>query len=146
MQLHCVLLKKKISVSWIKSNWFDFIHYTEIIFLRKNVIFLYIFKIFFYILKIFFTMLHLKIFLKYWIILYIFRNIVVFNKPLRTPFYRTPLDDCFWLNKSDLHSFVDDNTIAITCSNLNDLLRVFNIQIDLLCICLLRAFAHWRTN
>ena len=42
----------------MKSNQFDFIHYTEIIFLSKNVIILYI-------LKIFFTMLHLRIFLKY---------------------------------------------------------------------------------
>ena len=42
----------------MKSNWFDFIHYTEIIFLSKNVIFLHI-------LKIFFIMLHLKIFLEY---------------------------------------------------------------------------------
>ena len=46
-------------------NWFDFIRYTEIIFLSKNVIFLFILKIFFYILKVFFTMSHLKIFLKY---------------------------------------------------------------------------------
>ena len=66
--LHCVLLMKIISVKWIKSNWFDFIHYTQIIFLSKNLIFLTI-----YILKIFFTMLHLKIFLEYWIILCIFR-------------------------------------------------------------------------
>ena len=28
-----------------------------------------------------------------------------------------------WLTKSDLHDFVDDNTIAVTCKNLNDLLR-----------------------
>ena len=28
-----------------------------------------------------------------------------------------------WLSKSDLHNFVDDNTIAVTCKNLNDLLR-----------------------
>ena len=40
------------------SNCFDFIHYTEIIFLSKNVIFSYI-------LKIFFTMLHLRIGLEY---------------------------------------------------------------------------------
>ena len=46
-------------------NWFDFIRYTEIIFLSKNVTFLFILKIFFYILKVFFTMSHLKIFLKY---------------------------------------------------------------------------------
>ena len=54
-----------------KINSFDFIHYTEIIFLSKNVTFLYILKIFFCILKIFFTMLQMKIFLKYWVILYI---------------------------------------------------------------------------
>ena len=35
----------------MKLNWFDFILYTEIIFLSKNMIFLYI-------LKIFFTVLH----------------------------------------------------------------------------------------
>ena len=39
-------------------NKIDFIHYTVIIFLSKNIIFLYI-------LKIFFTMLHLKIYLEY---------------------------------------------------------------------------------
>ena len=50
--------KKKKNFCLMKSNQFDFIHYTEIIFLSKNVIILYI-------LKIFFTMLHLKIFLKY---------------------------------------------------------------------------------
>ena len=27
-----------------------------------------------------------------------------------------------WLIKSDLHNFADDNTIAVTCNNLNDLL------------------------
>ena len=37
--LHCVLLKKLISVYWIKWNRFDFFHYTEIIFLSKNFIF-----------------------------------------------------------------------------------------------------------
>ena len=47
------------------SNWVDFIHYTEIIILSKNMIFLYISKIFF-------TMLHLKMSLEYWIILHIF--------------------------------------------------------------------------
>ena len=61
----------------IKSYWFDFIHYTEIIFLSKNVIFLYI-------LKIFFTMLHLKILLEYWIILYIFRISLRVTGPLHT--------------------------------------------------------------
>ena len=39
-------------------NWFDLIHYTEIIFLSKTVIFTYI-------LKIIFTMLYLKMFLEY---------------------------------------------------------------------------------
>ena len=63
----------------IKSNWFDFIYYTEIIFLSKNVTFLYI-------LKIFFTMLHLKIFLEYWIILHIFRILLCVTSPLETPF------------------------------------------------------------
>ena len=38
-RLYYVLLKKIISVQWIKSNWSDFIHYTEIIFLNENVIF-----------------------------------------------------------------------------------------------------------
>ena len=34
------------------------------------------------------------------------------------------INDLFlWLTKSDLHDFVDDNTIAVTCKNLNDLLR-----------------------
>ena len=65
----------------IKSNSFDFIHYTEIIFLSKSVIFRYISKIFFHILKIFFTMLHQKIFLKYWIILYIFRISLYVTSP-----------------------------------------------------------------
>ena len=37
---------------------------------------------FFYISKIFFTMLHLKIFLKYWIILYIFRISLFVTSPL----------------------------------------------------------------
>ena len=63
----------------IKSNWFDFIHYTEIIFLSKNLIF-------WYILKIFFTILHLKIILEYWIILYIFRISLCVTSPLETPF------------------------------------------------------------
>ena len=30
----------------------------------------------------------------------------------------------FWLTKSDLRNFVNDNTIAVTCKNLNDLLRI----------------------
>ena len=107
--------------------------------------FSYILKIFFYFKNIFYHVTLENIFKILNNSVY-FQNIVVFNKPLRTPFYRTPLDDCFWLNKSDLHSFADDNTIAVTCSNLNDLLRILNIQIDLLCICLLRAFARWRTN
>ena len=29
-----------------------------------------------------------------------------------------------WLTKSDLHQFADDSIIAVTCQNLNDLLRV----------------------
>ena len=60
VRLHFVLIKKIISVYWIKSYWLDFIHYTETIVLSKNLIFLYT-------LKIFFTMLRLKI-LEYWII------------------------------------------------------------------------------
>ena len=28
-----------------------------------------------------------------------------------------------WLTKSDLHNFTDDNTVAVTCKDLNDLLR-----------------------
>ena len=74
-RLHYDLLKKSISVWWIKSNLSDFIHYTEIVFLNKNVIFLYI-------PKIFFTMLLSKIFLEYWLIC-IFQNIVVGNEPLK---------------------------------------------------------------
>ena len=70
----CVLLKKKKKFCLMKSNQFDFIHYTEIIFLSKNVIILYI-------LKIFFTMLHLRIFLKYWRILYIFRISLCVTSP-----------------------------------------------------------------
>ena len=61
-----VFYSKNNNFSLMKSNQFDFIHYTEIIFLSKNVIILYI-------LKIFFTMLHLKMFLKFRRILYIFR-------------------------------------------------------------------------
>ena len=35
------------------------------------------------------------------------------------------INDLFlWLTKSDLHKFADDNIIAVTCQNLNDLLRV----------------------
>ena len=56
----------------IKLAWF--IHYSEINFLSINIIFLYI-------LKIFFTMVHLRIFLEYWIN---FQNIVVCNEPLRS--------------------------------------------------------------
>ena len=78
VRLYCVLLIKIISVQWVKSNQFDFIHYTEIIFLSTNVIFLYN-------LKIFCTMLHLKIFLKYWIILYIFWISLCVTSPLPLP-------------------------------------------------------------
>ena len=49
-------------------------HYTEIIILGKNVIFLYI-------LKQFFTMLHLKLFVEYCIILYIFRISLCVTSP-----------------------------------------------------------------
>ena len=70
------LNQKIISAQWIKSNWFNFIHYTETIFLSKTVIF-------WYISKKFFTMLHLKIFLKYWIILYIFRILLCVTSPLQ---------------------------------------------------------------
>ena len=76
--LHCVLLKKIISVQWINSNWFDFIHYADFFFfffLSKNAIFSYI-------LEIFFAMLHLKIFLEYWIIVYIFRISLCVTSPL----------------------------------------------------------------
>ena len=55
---------------WIKLNWFDFNHYTENIFLSKIKIFLY-FK------NIFYNVLYLKIFLDYWIILYIFEILCV---------------------------------------------------------------------
>ena len=68
-------IKEHILHKWgftVFSNWFDFIYYIEIIFLSKNVTFLYI-------LKIFFTMLHLKIFLEYWVTVY-FQNIVVCNE------------------------------------------------------------------
>ena len=70
-------IKEHILHKWgftVFSNWFDFIYYTEIIFLSKNVTFLYI-------LKIFFTMLHLKIFLEYWIILHIFRISLCVTSP-----------------------------------------------------------------
>ena len=76
MMLHSVLLKKIISVQWTKSSWFDFIHYTDIIFLGKNVILLHIFKIIF-------TMLHLKTFIEYWIILHIFRILLRVTNPSR---------------------------------------------------------------
>ena len=34
------------------------------------------------------------------------------------------INDLFlWLTKSDLHNFADDNTIAVTCKNLDDLLH-----------------------
>ena len=34
------------------------------------------------------------------------------------------INDLFlWLKKSDLHNFADDNTIAVTCKNLNDFLH-----------------------
>ena len=34
------------------------------------------------------------------------------------------INDLFlWLTKSDLHNFADDDTIAVTCKNLNDLLH-----------------------
>ena len=55
----------------IKLVWFYSL-YRNLFFLIKNVIFLYI-------LKIFFTMLHLKIFLEYWVTVY-FQNIVVCNE------------------------------------------------------------------
>ena len=36
------------------------------------------------------------------------------------------INDLFlWLTKSDLHNFADDNTIAVTCKNLDDLLHTF---------------------
>ena len=57
-----------------KTNWFDFIHYTEIICFSKNVIFLYF-------LKIFLTMLHVKIFSEYCIILHIFRKSLCVTSP-----------------------------------------------------------------
>ena len=38
--------------------------------------------------------------------------------------FNTFINDLFlWLTKSDLHNFVDDNTITATCKNLNDLLH-----------------------
>ena len=63
--------KKIISVLWIKSNWFDFIHYTEIIFLSKNVIFSYFKNIFYHVtLENIFEILNN------------FQNIMVCNEPL----------------------------------------------------------------
>ena len=56
----------------IKLVWFYSLYRNN--FLSKNVIFLYI-------LKIFFTMLQMKIFLKYWIILYIFRISLCITSP-----------------------------------------------------------------
>ena len=56
----------------IKLVWFYSLYRNY--FLSKNVTFLYI-------LKIFFTMLHLKIFLRFWIILYIFRVSLCVTSP-----------------------------------------------------------------
>ena len=62
--------KKIISV----SNQFDFIHYTEIIFLSKNVIFLYLKNIFYHVtLENSFIILNNSVY---------FQNIVVCNEPL----------------------------------------------------------------
>ena len=38
--------------------------------------------------------------------------------------FNISINDLFlWLTKSDLHNFADDDTIAVTCKNLNDLLH-----------------------
>ena len=60
----------------MKSNWFDFIHCTEIIFLSKNVIFLHILKIFFIMLALenIFRILNNSVY---------FQNIVVCNEPFK---------------------------------------------------------------
>ena len=60
----CIM--NKIKLVWFYSLYRNF-------FLSKN--------IFLYILEIFFTMLHLKIFLEYWIILYIFRISLCVTSP-----------------------------------------------------------------
>ena len=39
-------------------------------------------------------------------------------------------DSFLWLTKSDLHYFTDDNTIAVTCKNLNDLLRTLEKELE----------------
>ena len=80
VRLYCVLLKKKTtSVWWVKSNWFDFIHYTEIIFLSKNVIFLYILKFFLYVtLENIFRILNNCVY---------FQNIVVRNEALNVCYF-----------------------------------------------------------
>ena len=71
--------KKHILHKWgfivLYSKEILYLCFTQIIFWSKNLIFLYI-------LKIFFTMLHLKIFLEYWIILYIFRISLCVTSPL----------------------------------------------------------------
>ena len=59
-----------------KFFWFFLLYRFFFFFLSKNVFVLYI-------LKIFFTMLHLKIFLEYWIILYIFRISLCVRSPLK---------------------------------------------------------------
>ena len=37
-------------------------------------------------------------------------------------------DSFLWLKKSNLHDFADDNTIAVTCNNLNYFLRTLRIS------------------
>ena len=44
-----------------------------------------------------------------------------------------------WQKKSDLHHFADDNTIAVTCKNLNNLLRTFEQESE-------SALDWFRTN
>ena len=72
VRLHCHLLKKNFLSN--ELVWFYSLYRN--CFLRKNMIFLYK-------LKIFFAILHLKIFLEYWIILYVYlQNIVACNESL----------------------------------------------------------------
>ena len=76
--------KKNRLILFTIQNFFFFFFF----FPSKNVFVLYI-------LKIFFTMLHLKIFLEYWIILYIFRISLCVRSPLK----KCPCYDVLICNK-----------------------------------------------
>ena len=44
-----------------------------------------------------------------------------------------------WQTKSDLHNFADDNTVAVVCKNLNNLLRTLEKESE-------SALDWFRTN